>query len=63
MKGPDNSSYMKIIEKNTKLLSLNDVDSGNIVVNFSGEFLTGDNTKDVLAGLCSCEIVVCNQQC
>ena len=40
---------MKIIEKNTKLLSLNDVDSGNIVVNFSGEFLTGDNTKDVLA--------------
>lgn len=49
MKGPDNSRYMKIIEKNTKLLSLNDVDSGNIVVNFSGEFLTGDNTKDVLA--------------
>ena len=47
MKGPDNSRYMKIIEKNTKLLSLNDVDSGNIVVNFSGEFLTGDNTKDV----------------
>ena len=31
------------------MLSLNDVDSGNIVVNFSGEFLTGDNTKDVLA--------------
>ena len=31
MKGPDNSRYMKIIEKNTKLLSLNDVDSGNLV--------------------------------
>ena len=63
MKGPDNSRYMKIIEKNTKLLSLNDVDSGNIVVNFSDEFLTGDNTKRCACGLCSCEIVVCNQQC
>ena len=48
MKGPDNSRYMKIIEKNTKLLSLNDVDSGNIVVNFSGEFLTSGDHKRCL---------------
>lgn len=49
MKGPENGKHTKIIEKNTKLLSLSGVESGKILVNFSEEFLTGDNAKDILA--------------
>ncbi len=49
MKGPDNSKYQRIIEKKTKLISVNDIETGRAVVNFTSEFMTGDNTKDVLA--------------
>lgn len=49
MRGPDNSKYQRIIEKKTKLLSVSDMETGNVLVNFSSEFLTGDNAKDVLA--------------
>lgn len=49
MRGPDNSKYLRIIEKKTKLISVSDMDTGNVLVNFSSEFLTGDNAKDVLA--------------
>lgn len=49
MKGPDNNKHSGIIEKKTRLLSLDGVETGKILVNFSEEFLIGDNTKDVLA--------------
>lgn len=49
MRGPDNSRHRRIIEKKTKLLSLDGVETGNLAVNFSREFLTGDNQKDILA--------------
>lgn len=49
MRGPDNSKCRRIIEKKTKLISVSDMETGNVLVNFSSEFLTGDNAKDVLA--------------
>lgn len=49
MKGPDNSRHQRIIEKKTKLISVNVEDNGAALVNFTSEFITGDNTKDVLA--------------
>jgi germination protein M len=49
MKGPDNSKYGRIIERNTKLLSVSEIENGRAVVNFSSEFITGDSTKDILA--------------
>lgn len=49
MKGPADGKKVKIIEKNAKLLSVEGIDTGNVTVNFSSEFLTGDSTKDVLA--------------
>lgn len=48
-KGPDNGKHMRIIERKTQLLSVEGAETGNIVVNFSGEFLTGDSAKDILA--------------
>lgn len=47
--GPDNRKYSRIIEKKTKLLSVNDIETGHLIVNFSREFITGNNTKDLLA--------------
>jgi germination protein M len=47
--GPDNRKYSRIIEKKTRLLSVSDIDTEHIVVNFSREFITGNNTKDLLA--------------
>lgn len=49
MKGPDNSKHRRIIERKTKLLSLEGVETDNLAANFSREFLTGDNQKDILA--------------
>lgn len=48
-KGPDNGKHFRIIERKTQLISLEGVETGNVVVSFSREFLTGDNTKDILA--------------
>lgn len=48
-KGPDNGKHLRIIERKTQLISLEGVETGNVVVSFSREFLTGDNTKDMLA--------------
>ncbi len=47
--GPSNRKYSRIIEKKTRLISVSDVETGNVVVNFSREFVTGNNTKDLLA--------------
>ena len=47
-RGPDNGKHMRIIEKKTQLLSVEGVETGSVVVNFSEEFLTGDSTKDIL---------------
>lgn len=49
MKGPDNSRHRRIIERRTKLLDIYGLETGNVVVNFSREFLTGDSQKDILA--------------
>lgn len=48
-KGPDNGKHLRIIEKQAQLISLDGVETGNALVNFSDEFITGDNTKDILA--------------
>lgn len=48
-KGPDNGKHIRIIERKTQLLSLEGVETGNVVVNFSNDFLTGDSTKDILS--------------
>lgn len=49
MSGPSDGKNVRIIEKNTKLLSIDGIETGSVTVNFSREFLTGDNTKDILA--------------
>ncbi len=48
-KGPDNSKHLRIMEKKTHLISLSDIETGNVVVNFSREFVTGDSAKDIFA--------------
>lgn len=48
-KGPSNSKNSRIIERKTQLLSLSGVETGNVIVNFSREFITGDSAKDILA--------------
>lgn len=48
-KGPVDSKHLRIIEKKAQLLSLGDLETGNVVVNFSREFVTGDSTKDLHA--------------
>ncbi len=63
MDGPDDGKKQRIIEKKTTLVSLNGVDTGDVVVNFSREFITGNNTKDILAvyavvkSLCATDII------
>lgn len=49
MRGPENARHQRIIERKTKLLSLGGMETGNVIVNFSSEFLTGDSQKDILA--------------
>ncbi|MCC8160033.1 MAG: GerMN domain-containing protein [Oscillospiraceae bacterium] len=49
MKGPSNGKHQRIIERNAELISISGVETGNAVVNFSTEFVTGDNAKDILA--------------
>lgn len=48
IKGSSNSKNVKIVDKNTKLNSIEKKSQG-IVVDFSSEFLSGDQTKNVLA--------------
>ena len=63
MKGPTDGKHLRIIEKKARLISVNGVETGNVIVNFSREFITGDNTKDILAvyavvkSLCVTEII------
>ncbi len=49
MKGPESARHLRIIERKADLISVTGVDTRNALVNFSSEFITGDNTKDVLA--------------
>lgn len=49
MDGPDNGKNQRIIEKNTKLISVEGVETEKIVVNFSREFITDNSAKDILA--------------
>ncbi|MCI9086551.1 MAG: GerMN domain-containing protein [Clostridia bacterium] len=48
-KGPKDRRLTRIVERKTRLISLTGVETGDVVVNFSREFITGDNTKDLLA--------------
>lgn len=48
-RGPKDRRLVKIIERKTHLISLTGVETGEVVVNFSREFLSDDNTKDLLA--------------
>ena len=49
MKGPESARHQRIIERDADLISVTGVETGNALVNFTDEFITGDNTKDVLA--------------
>lgn len=48
-KRPENGEYTRIIEKKARLLSFEGIETGNVVVNFSNEFITEDKTKNLLA--------------
>lgn len=49
MRGPEESRHQRIIEKKAKLISVTGDDAGNVLVNFSREFITDDKRKDILA--------------
>lgn len=49
IKGPEGSRRRRTLHRDVKLLGIDRSDPANVVVNFSGEFITGDNTKDILA--------------
>ena len=49
IKGPESSRRRRTLHRDVKLLGIDRSDPANAVVNFSGEFITGDNTKDILA--------------
>ncbi|MCH5209872.1 MAG: GerMN domain-containing protein [Oscillospiraceae bacterium] len=63
MKGPESGRHLRIIERNADLLSVSGVDTRSALVNFSGNFITGDSTKDILAvyavvkSLCATDII------
>lgn len=48
-KGPKDRRLAAILERKAHLISLDGLETGNLVVNFSREFLSGDNTKDLLS--------------
>lgn len=48
-KGPKDRRLAGIIEKKAHLISITGVETGSVVVNFSREFLSGNNTKDLLS--------------
>lgn len=47
--GPKDRRLGRIIGRKTHLISLTGIETGNVVVNFSREFLSGDNAKDLLS--------------
>lgn len=49
MRGPEEPKHQRIIENNTSLLGVDGVDTGNVTVNFTREFITGDSSKDMSA--------------
>jgi germination protein M len=63
MKGPDESKHSRIINKGTKLLGIKIDDENNVVINFTSEYLTGDDTRDVqttyavVKSLCTLQMV------
>ena len=49
IKGPESAKSHRVIAPDTKLLSVGGVEEGELIVNFSKEFRTGDEKDDVLA--------------
>lgn len=49
IKGPSDARNKRVIGKNVELLNITPEADGNIVVNFSKEYLTNDSTRDALA--------------
>lgn len=49
VKGPKSSGYRRIMDKNVQLNSLVMENGGNVAVDFSEEYLTGDSTRDALS--------------
>lgn len=62
-RGPNDRRLARIVERKTHLISLTGVETGSVVVNLSREFLSGDNTKDLLSvyavvkSLCALRII------
>ncbi len=48
IKGPKAVGIKPILNNNVKFLTIDMNDNANIITNFSGEFLTGDSSKDIL---------------
>ena len=49
IKGPENPKSHRVISPDAKLISVSGTDEGDVIVNFSKEFQTGDKKDDVLA--------------
>ena len=49
LKGPENSRHRRLIDKKTSMLNLVNEGEGRFVVDFSSEFLSGDNTRNMQA--------------
>lgn len=49
IKGPESAKSRRVIPSDTKLISVSGVEDGEVIVNMSKEFQTGDNKNDVLA--------------
>ena len=49
IRGPETVGYKSVIDKDAKLINIEDGHNGGIIVNFSEGFLTNDNTKNALS--------------
>lgn len=48
-KGPEEGHHQRSVNKKTTLLNVRDVEKGDLIVDFSREFLSGDSKKDLLS--------------
>ncbi len=49
IKGPESARSRRVIPSDAKLISVSGVEDGEVIVNFSKEFCTGDAKNDILA--------------
>lgn len=49
IKGPKDARNKAVIDKKTDLIDITEDETGNVVVNFTGEYLSDDNTKNAMS--------------